>query len=244
MFKKLFGLKRSTPRIESNRKFDDLFLEYGADSLHKQYAAADYLGEHSWNFDLKTGLISFSRERTFPFQLLGSESEYDGTWMWAWANPVSNINETLTQSSRRLREFGAANGIDEFCQPKFECKEINGHLLSMVASGVCKAHAYYRCPYDGGAAFILVDFGGDLPDEFPLLLRMHGVFTDFISSFDVMNQRAAFASYARLRGVRTTDDGTDLLLSLGNEPVGVARFDDLNRLVHLETEIQPSMQPG
>ncbi|HZH91400.1 MAG TPA: hypothetical protein VEX70_12385 [Pyrinomonadaceae bacterium] len=244
MFKKLFGLGRSTPRIEITRKFAELFLEYGADSLHKQYAAADYLGEHSWNFDLKTGLISFGRDRIFPFQLLGSESEYDGTWMWAWANPVSNINETLTQSSRRLREFGAANGIDEFCQPKFECKEINGSLLSMVASGVCKAPAYYRCPYDGGAAFILVDFGGTLPDESPLLLRMQTVFMEFISGFNVANQRAAFASYARLRGVGATDDGTDLLLSLGDEPVGVARFDDFNRLVHLEAEIRPSMLPS
>ncbi|HEX8131795.1 MAG TPA: hypothetical protein VF527_22050 [Pyrinomonadaceae bacterium] len=243
MFKKLFGLGRSAARSESNRSFADLFLEYGADSLHKQYAAADYLGEHSWNFDLKTGLISFGRDRTFPFQLLGSESEYDGTWMWAWANPVSNIPETLTQSSRTLREFGAANGIDEFCQPKFECKDINGSLLSMVASGICKADAYYRCPYDGGAAFILVDFGGNLPDESPLLLRMNTVFMDFISGFDVANQRAAFASYARLRGVRATDDGTNLLLSLGDEPVGVARFDDLNRLVQLEGEIRPSMLP-
>lgn len=244
MFKKLFGLGRSTPEPRSNGKFAELFLEYGADSLHKQYAAADYLGGHSWSFDLQTGLISFGRERTFPFQLLGSESEYDGTWMWAWANTVSDINETLTQSSRRLRELGAANGIDEFCQPKFACTETNGHVLSMVASGVCQAHAYYRCPYEGGAAFILVDFGAALPDESPLLVRMQTVFMEFILGFNVTNQRAAFASYARLRGVRTTDDGTDLLLSLGGEPVGFARFDELNRLVHLETETRPSRLPG
>ena len=244
MFKKLFGLRRSTPRIEGTRKFADLFLEYGADSLHKQYAAADYLGEHSWQFSLETGLISFGPDRIFPFQVLGSESEYDGTWMWAWANPLSNINGALAQSSRTLRELGAANGIDEFRQPKFECKEINGHLLSMVASGICKAPAYYRCPYDGGAAFILVDFGGDLPDESPLLSRMQTVFIEFISSFDVANERAAFASYARLRGVRVTDDGMDLLLSLGDEPVGFARFNDLNRLVHLEAELRPSMLPS
>jgi hypothetical protein len=243
MFKKLFGRGRSASKIESTGSFADLFLEYGADSLHKQYAAADYLGEDSWQFSLKTGLISFGRDRTFPFQLLGSESEYDGTWMWGWANPVSSINETLTRSSRMLREFGAANGINEFCQPKFACKDINGSLLSMVASGICKADAYYRCPYDGGAAFILVDFGGTLPDESPLLLRMETVFMSFISGFEVANHRAAFVSYARLRGVRTTDDGTNLLLSLGDDPVGVARFDDLNRLVQLEVEIRPSMLP-
>lgn len=239
MFKKLFGPKRPTPRPEGPLNFAGLLLEYGADSLHKQHALTDYLGEHSWSFSLKTGLISFSADRAFPFQLLGSESEYDGTWMWAWANPVSNIPETLTRSSRALREFGASNGIDEFCRPKFKCEGIDGHLLSMVASGVCKADGYYRCPYEEGAAFVLVDLGGAVPEKSPLLLRMNSVFMDFVLGFDVADHRAALASYARLRGVRTANDGTDLLLSAADGSTGVASFDDLDRIARFELKLRP-----
>lgn len=108
---------------------------------------------------------------------------------WDWANQGSSIPEALTQSSRTLREFGTSNGIDELCGPKFKCEGVDGHSLSMPASGVCKADGYYCCPYDGGAAFVLVDFGGAVPEESPLLLRMNIVFTDFISGFDVANER-------------------------------------------------------
>lgn len=239
MFKKLFGLRRSATGGGSTKTFAGLLLEYGADSLHKQHALLDHLGEHSWSFSLQTGLISFGRDRAFPFQLLGSESEYDGTWMWAWANPVSNIPEALTQSSRALRELGAANGIDEFVRPKFKCEGVDGHRLSMVASGVCKADGYYRCPYEGGAAFVLIDFGGAVPEQAPLLLRMNRVFTDFISGFDVADQRAALASYARLRGVRAAGDGAELLLTAPDGSTGVASFDGLNRLVRFEGEVRP-----
>ncbi|MDQ5827562.1 MAG: hypothetical protein M3441_25725 [Chloroflexota bacterium] len=239
MFKKLFGLGRSATRSGGTVTFAGLLLEYGADSLHKQYALIDYLGEHSWNFSLETGLISFGPDRTFPFQLLGSESEYDGTWMWAWANQASNIPEALTKSSRALREFGASHGIDEFSRPKFKCGDVDGHRLSMVASGVCKAGGYYRCPYDEGAAFALVDFGGAVPEKSLVLPRMSTVFMNFISGFEVADQRAALASYARLRGVQTANDGTDLLLSAADGSTGVASFDDLNRIARFEVKLRP-----
>jgi hypothetical protein len=69
---------------------------------------------------------------------------------------------------------------------------------------------------------------------------MNTVFSEFISGFDVANHRAALASYARLRGVRAADDGAELRLLAADGSVGVASFDDLNRLVGFEVEIRPS----
>jgi hypothetical protein len=222
----------------------ELFTHLGADALHKQYAFGDYLGEHSWNFDLQTGLISFGDRGTFPFQLLGSQSDGDGSWLWAWANPHVRTHETILRGSLQLYEFGVSNGIAEFTEPEFECRNFDGHMLAMVASGLFNAGAYYRCPYEGGAAFVLVDLGGQLPDPPVLLLRMNTIFLNFISSYEIADQRAALASYAQRRGVTVEPADDGLRLSTPDGSRAVATFDGFNRLAKFESVLVPGTAPG
>lgn len=222
----------------------DLFALHGADALHKQHAFGDYLGEHSWNFDLQTGLLSFGGGRTFPFQLLGSQSDGDGTWLWGWANTFIQASEAVLRCSIRLRELGAANGIAELAEPEFACERVDGHMLAMLASGICNANAYYRCPYEGGAAFVLVDLGGPLPDPPVLLLRMETIFLNFIMSYEIADQRAALVSYARRRGVTVEPDGDVLRLSTPDGARVVATFDSSNRLAKFESLYGAGGAPG
>jgi hypothetical protein len=41
--------------------FIDLFEEYAASSLDKQWTLGDMLGDHDWQLDLEAGTITFNR---------------------------------------------------------------------------------------------------------------------------------------------------------------------------------------
>jgi hypothetical protein len=63
--------------------FQELLEEHVATSLLRQYALSDFLGEHDWKATMSTGTVDFGKKRIYPIQILGSESEISGTWLWA-----------------------------------------------------------------------------------------------------------------------------------------------------------------
>jgi hypothetical protein len=63
----------------------------------------------------------------------------------------------MLKASEAMRAFGQKHGIREFTQASFPLSDqVNGHVLSMIASGLSNGDAYYRGPYDGGALFMLI----------------------------------------------------------------------------------------
>ena len=122
----------------------DLITEHGAASWDKQMCLMGVIGEKAWSLDVKRGLLTFGGTDTFPVQLLGSEAEAAGTWLWAWANDASNLPPALTAASRQMQEVGRQQEIAALYDPEVSLETAGGHLLSMIASGVCGADAYYR----------------------------------------------------------------------------------------------------
>ena len=111
-----------------------------------------------WWFDMDSGTLAFTQadgsQFITPVQLLGTQSDHDGTFLWAWANEQSGAPTTLLESVTRLRAFGQQHAIAELVDPLLE--GYDGHTLAMVAVGLTGAPAYYRAPYEGGAAFMLM----------------------------------------------------------------------------------------
>jgi hypothetical protein len=126
-----------------------------ASALARQTAFADFLGERGWGVDLGAGAVTFGPDLRFPIQLLGTESELDRTWLWAWANEQS-IPPGLLRAAEWLREYGLHNQIQELTQANLLLDHADGHLLAMLSAGLT-GRCYYRGPYDGGALFFLVE---------------------------------------------------------------------------------------
>jgi hypothetical protein len=126
---------------------------YLAASFDKQLYLANLIGEADWHLDMAAGLLSFGDRHRWHVQLLGTEANESQTWLWAWANEASGIPTQLLGSALTLRMLGEAQGIPELAEAEVPLNEVNGHVLAMIGSGVCRADAYYRCPYEGGAAF-------------------------------------------------------------------------------------------
>lgn len=114
-----------------------------------------------------------------------SDGESSGNWLWAWANTESNIPAHLLVASLSLRAYGEQHGIPQLTSPQLPLGQINSHSLALLASGICKANAYYRCPYEGGALFVLImdENFPKCPD--PPLQRIATVFPQAIAALDI-----------------------------------------------------------
>ena len=111
--------------------FSALFAQHAAASLDKQFAFLDIIGEADWSFDMDDRRLTFGSSHAFDVQLLGSESEYDQTWLWAWANEESQIPDSLLKSSLALRNFGEQKQIPELTGPVLSLDEVNGDMIAM-----------------------------------------------------------------------------------------------------------------
>ncbi len=220
----------------------ELLCRHGAASLDKQDALADLIGELPWAVDLVAGTITFGGRHTFAVQLLGTESWGDDTWLWAWANEASGLPEPVVQAARQVRAWGAQEDVRELTLSHFGLDLADGHTLSMTASGLCGADAYYRGPYDGGAAFFLLT-APELREEMPLsLVRMARLFNTFIGQFPC-DHRAALRAYASYKGFACRDDG-DVLLGTSAQGSSLrATFDAQGRMTEMSLDMKGKEPP-
>jgi hypothetical protein len=157
-----------------------LFCRYAAASFDKQRQFADLVETFDWRFNMDSGILSFGDRYQWRAQVLGTESEETQTWLWAWANEASKIPPPLLQASLAMKALGEQRLIEELTEPEVPLGKIDGHFFAMLASGVCQANSYYRAPYDGGTAYLLIrdDTFPKNPD--PSLRRIASVFPQVI----------------------------------------------------------------
>ncbi|MGB0386804.1 MAG: DUF6882 domain-containing protein [Ardenticatenaceae bacterium] len=143
-------------------RFRKLFSIHSATACARQLALGDFLGEHTWQLNLRAGTVDFGKGRIYPIQLIGSESDVYGTWLWGWANQQSKLPPRILKSVKLVRKYGRRNKISELTEPVHQLSLVDGHTLAMISVGIVGNCCYYRGPREGGATFFLVM---DLPER-------------------------------------------------------------------------------
>src|SRR4051812_4518593 len=133
-----------------------LFERHVAASFDKQLFLAELVGDRDWTLDLARGLLVFADGPTWNVQVLGLVSARDGSWVWGWAPNTGEVPPGLLKAAQGMRRLGALRDIPELITPRLPKGDSIGTRLAAVASGVFHANAFYRAPYEGGAAFLLV----------------------------------------------------------------------------------------
>ncbi|WP_247686174.1 DUF6882 domain-containing protein [Micromonospora sp. C31] len=177
---------------------DRLFAEHVATGLARQMALGDVIGERGWQLDLTRGTVTVCDDLRYHVQLLGTESDEAGNWLWAWANEASEIPPALLRLSGWLREYGHRHEVAELTEPTFALRRADGHRLALLASGLT-GRCYYRGPYPGGAVFFRLD---DAPPQITVPIRperVPSVLGQVIQSFPV-DHRIAVDSFLRGNG--------------------------------------------
>lgn len=143
--------------------FEKIFSQHVGPSTAKQLALADLLGDRGYRIDVRQGIAVFGEERPDPIvcsvQVLGSESAagaWSATWLWAWANTMAELPNTVLSAADQLRDMGNRHQIPEFTHATHPSTIANGHELALLACGLFKRTAYYHLPFEGGTAFMLL----------------------------------------------------------------------------------------
>jgi hypothetical protein len=178
----------------------DLLYEHACVSYEKQEALERLIGDRPWTFELAKGSLSFGPDLSFAVQVLGTESAKRRTWLWSWANQISPVPEKLLDSALRLRELGRREAIPQLTTPEVPLSEIDGHHLSLVASGLLSASAYYRGPYEGGAVFLLIQDPRIARQRPTKVKEMERFFGYFCSRVGLKNDEPAYIAYLRNLG--------------------------------------------
>ena len=187
-----------------------------------------------WAYDLQTGVLAFGYRFAWHADILGTESQESGTWLWSWANEGGNIPEQQQAASLKLKALGEEHGIAELTEPVVPLNHANGHTFASIAVGEGLGKAYYRGPYKGGAAFLLItDERLQLRVEDPLQ-RILTVFPQVISAMEIADHREALWGYLEHYGFEPEDDGDALLLREQGREVLRAEFDEHRRLRELK----------
>lgn len=230
MVGQLHGFSTMTKCMQT---LDKVFHEYVASSFDKQLYLSELLGEHTWNFNLERGILSFDKRYHFASQILGTESKTNQTWCWAWANKQSHIPEKLLQMSKEVYLWGKRNGVTEFVEGTMPIGAVNGHYLSLIASGLCEADCYYQGPYEDGSLFLLVkDSGFPKKEDRDVASRISAVFPQVISQFE-LNHKAAYIAYLKYYGLRHTLTESPILTETLEGKTITAEFDGQDRLKEL-----------
>jgi hypothetical protein len=220
-----------------------LFDQHALASYDKQLCLAEEVQDRPWHADLQTGLLHFEPDIRFKFQVLGSQSEYDNTWLWAWANTGAGLPPALIRASERLRDIGASLRVEELRTPKFDLGTRDGHYVAMVACGLCGAACYYRAPYDEGAAFLLIPEAEQLTQRADV--SAHFIVTrvmEFISAQDVLH-RPAIESYLAFKGYTYSYEGRTLIASSSRGESLSVEFDDHDRVGKMEAIVSAPIRP-
>lgn len=218
------------------------------DLLNNQLYFSNFVGNLDWLFDAGSGLLSFGDQHRWQTQLLGTESEASGTWLWAWANSGSNIPAHLLVTSLALKAYGEQHGIPELATPQLTLDQIDGHTLAVLASGICEANAYCRCPYEGGALYVLImdESFPKCPD--PPLQRVATVFPQAIGSLAIPDHEQALCGYLDYCDLKHEHTGNQIVVrGEGGEALLTATFDEQKRLTNLEVRLNaepPAAEPA
>lgn len=227
------------PRVDATPVIA-LLAEHGLQALDKQLHLEDLVGEADWLLDQDAGTITFGGERACPAQILGSTTDRPRVWRWAWAN--ESIDPAVAADSVAIRTIGEREGIEAFVVPDVPVgDDLPADAFALVASELVNADAYYRGPYTGGAAYILLR----LPDDAPRQvdgdgLRVVRTLSLAPLALPIGLDRPAIERYMRWVGIEVA---AEVDRSIGRDARGgevTVTYDELGRFARLESTIESS----
>lgn len=219
--------------------FAALYTRHAVASFDKQIYLQAMLGGRPWSFDARRGTLIFEdvhdQQLELAVQVLGTESDEDGSWLWAWANEAAGLPQRMLAAASELRALGEAQAIPELRDGEVRfTPELDAGRIAAVASGVCRAGCSFRAPYPGGAIHMLVKDAKFRRFVTRPLPRIRRVFPMFLSDNRVADARAFYLPYLAFYRLTVESGEGRVVARLGSATPLIATFDADHQLLRLE----------
>jgi hypothetical protein len=194
--------------------FDDLVDDAVFLAMESQARTQELWGTLDWTADLAVPTFQFQSAppTVFIAHLLGSEAPGPNTWLWGWANQM--VSERSIGLVKRIRDYGAAQGIAELIRPEIRLTEDLPLRLTLAVEALTGLSTYFSGSTGGGSRMWVLLEGPQLELPASTVIATVGAITRGIAATTVYDHRRALRSYASRRsipevdGVLTLDDGT------------------------------------
>ena len=218
-----------------------LFDTYALVSTEQQEHAQEVVGGRPFTADLTLGVVGFEPGLEVRAELIGTEAEEPGSWMWSWANPTG-FPDKVTGAARHARSYGEQQGVAELTTGEIPLDGAPiGYRLTVVTCGLAGGFAYYPAnAAPGTTAYLLLDHPSlALPPV--QLSRVLAVLTAVTASGQVTDWRHALHSYSGQRGLdaRPDERGVELGHRGGQGSIRVD-LDERGRVANVAGHLQPT----
>ena len=180
--------------------FQELFESYVLASADHQEHAQEVLGGKPFSADLAAGTVEIGDVRARA-ELIGTEAEDQGSWLWGWANR-SGFGDHVLRAARHAREVGERDGIGELTTAELPLDGSIGYRCTVVACGLAGGFVYYPAQAAPGTTALLLLDAPELELPPVRFERTMTVLNAVVSSGLVTDWPHALRSYGELRRLR------------------------------------------
>ncbi|MEL7233895.1 MAG: DUF6882 domain-containing protein [Chloroflexota bacterium] len=219
--------------------FETLLLQHAALAYEKQLFLGTIIGQRGWSYNLSNGQIAFGDDLRYSMQIMGTETTASQSWLWAWANTASRIPPQLLVAANTVKSYGERNSVPALYTPTVTLPPgTSVHYVAMVASGLYKARAYYRMPFEGSALFVLIDDPAFPLDPRHPVQRVAETFPRFLASVPLGDHRTMFTGYVEGYNMLTrTEDSTIRAIYPEDRRMVTAQFDAAGSMLAINTQL-------
>lgn len=216
--------------------YDTLLEKYAGIAFEKQYNLAEVVGDMNWMVDMNEKTLSFGEDLHFTMQVLGSYAFDSGTWLWGWANEVSNIPANLLEEANALKQFGEEHNIEFLTMAEYKIEPTDVHALGLIASGKFDSSAYYAGNYGNGILLVTIKDSAIENTEYNEHARILSVIPELTGIFAI-NHKRTIENYLIAKEYSINKKENKLSAQKGENTL-IAEFDEHDRLLKINGEIK------
>ena len=95
-------------------------------------------------------------DKVFDIQVIGTYSENEKSWLWAWGNTQGGIPEKFLQTSLVVKAIGEAYKIEDMITPKKEFSSDPGAYFSTIASSMGQESCFVPLVFKGLTVYVTI----------------------------------------------------------------------------------------
>ncbi|WP_343330427.1 DUF6882 domain-containing protein [Polaribacter staleyi] len=200
-------------------------------STEKQEIFGEMVEGLGWSCDMLEGTLTYGDDKVFDIQVIGTYSENEKSWLWAWANTQSGIPEKFLQTALAAKAIGEAYQIEDFVTSKKEFSSDPGVYFSTIISAMAKESCYVPLTFKGLTVYVTITSAeaDSKARTVPALICSH--FTKVAANYTFPHKYSLYF-YLKGKGYEVELPGNNIVAKNGDDQI-LGIFDLKGRLMKI-----------